>query len=83
MDNKNKNAQAFPLTGMYAGESLRDGHGLTKREYFAAKAMQGLLSKLAAQGDQLADSLQRQPELVAQWSVKMADSLLKELDNNN
>jgi hypothetical protein len=42
--------------------------GLTKREYFAAKAMQGLV----------ADGISHD-QTVAYYSVKFADALLKEL----
>jgi hypothetical protein len=45
--------------------------GLTKREYFAAKAMQGLLAM--AKDDESMQFLARQ-------SVKMADALIEELN---
>jgi hypothetical protein len=54
--------------------------GLTKREYFAAKAMVGIITNpnvtvdLALQEDHIAFSL------VAQHAVNMADALLKELE---
>jgi hypothetical protein len=46
-------------------------HGLTKREYFAAMALQGLL--VMAKDD---DSMQ----FLARQSVKMADALIEELN---
>ena len=51
--------------------------GLTKREYFSAKAMQGLLSTL----DLSSDFCQNKPniEYLAELSVFAADSLLIEL----
>jgi hypothetical protein len=44
--------------------------GLTKREYFAAMAMQGILSSSADRGE----------SYVATQSVKFADELLKQLE---
>jgi hypothetical protein len=43
--------------------------GLTKREYFAAMVMQGII----ATGDDMT------PETAAKWSVKCSDALLEEL----
>jgi hypothetical protein len=43
--------------------------GLTKREYFAAKALQGLLAKYGLIG-----------KTVAEDAVKMADHLIKALE---
>ena len=65
---------AFP-TGTH--ESIADlvkGHvsgGLTKREYFAAKALQGLLA--------LPQSTRSPRHLVAEEAVMQADALLQEL----
>lgn len=53
--------------------------GITIREHFASQAMQGLLTRLSGQGDQLGDKLHGQPKVVAKWSVKMADALLETL----
>jgi hypothetical protein len=46
--------------------------GLTKREYFAAMAMQGILS----------GKLQTNSVFVADYSVKYADALIKSLNKN-
>jgi hypothetical protein len=46
--------------------------GLTKREYFAAMAMQGILS--CQQGDFPSD-------LIAKSAIVCADALIKELNN--
>lgn len=57
----------------YPGQTyLREHPGLTKRELFAAMAMQGMLTTLvwSESGDQR----------VAQDAVKLADALLKELE---
>lgn len=59
-------AQAFPDN---------DGIcGLTKREYFAALAMQGILARGPFQGQDPAD------EFVAKWSVDSADALIDALN---
>lgn len=44
--------------------------GLTKREYFAAMAMQGILSNASGLGE---------PEHWVRFAVKYADALIKEL----
>lgn len=47
--------------------------GLTKREYFAALAMQGVIASI---GDAYPSS-----DLIAQISVEIADALIEELNN--
>lgn len=73
MDNKNKSA--FPT--MEANEHVGltgNEDGLSKREYFAAKAMQGMLANTNTQGDR---------NLLMEESVKFADALLKALANES
>jgi hypothetical protein len=54
--------------------------GLTKREYFAAMAMQGLIAKLPLQAVHTADSYDGQyPTAVARGALDYADALLAEL----
>jgi len=48
--------------------------GLTKREYFAAMAMQGLLTTIKLS--------QYMPEIVASCSVEMADALMVALNKS-
>ena len=70
---KNSEQNAFPIV-LQHGLSA-DSHvevGLTKREYFAAMAMQGIL---ANENTGLSPN-----EVVAKESVKLADLLLAELD---
>jgi len=64
----------LPIAAM---EIYRNGHshrviGLTKREYFAGLAMQGIL----------ASDIKKEMSLsvVYEWAVKNADALLQELD---
>lgn len=60
---------AFPI-----GDNIRYNpqYGLTKREYFAALAMQGL-------GASRIGSEEWNAELIATYSVELADALLKRL----
>lgn len=64
----NGNDMAYPLD---AGEGILAG-GLTKREYFAAMAMQGM------QADN--PGLGCTPEYIAKYAVRMADALIAELN---
>ena len=68
------NDAAFARPGFYhehQGTMNFDDYGLTKREYFAAKAMQGLLA-MANNDDRM--------QFLARQSVKMADALIEELN---
>lgn len=64
---KQADENAFPTSNECYG-------GLTKREYFAGLAMQGLLANSAE------DELQRGVGRIAHISVEHADALLAELD---
>ena len=63
------NLNAFPM--LNPGPSQNDEYGLTKREYFAALALQGLLS----QSQFLINS-----EKFAKFAVEAADALMAELN---
>jgi len=78
---KNEIKPAFPYCGMDTSSgSATDGDhfvqekGLSKREYFAAMAMQGLLSH---------PSFSHGPEDIAIAAVNHADALLKQLETMN
>ena len=47
--------------------------GLSKREYFAAMAMQGIL----------ADGITGAPKEFSEWAVKLADSLIEALNKTD
>jgi len=49
--------------------------GLTKREYFAGLAMQGILSALP-------HPLEAHRKTVSEKAIQLADELLKQLENN-
>jgi hypothetical protein len=73
---KNSEQAAFPLVydGPNANSFCHDG--LTKREYFAAMAMQGLLSADARYNNRTDDR-----KSLAKDAIAFADELLKQLDN--
>jgi len=64
------NAPAFPVSFKW-GKELRQYNGMTLRDYFAAKAMQGAMSGCAARGEVIMYSD------LAQLSYEMADAMLK------
>jgi hypothetical protein len=85
MDNENGNLPAFSKEGIfdpnYLGRGSADGFrsnpqtGLTKREYFAGLAMQGLMTSQNQEGEWRHDI-----KSCAEISVQIADALLAELE---
>jgi hypothetical protein len=63
---------AFPTAEIFHDEVVYTG-GMTLRDYFAAKAMQGLVSSA-----KIDETIQLNE--AAGWSYKMADALLKVRD---
>lgn len=76
MSNANPNQSAFPPN---AGWEASDAKGLTKREYFAAKAMQGLCTGTLEIKDKAISVAS--PQVVCKWAVDYADELLKQLES--
>jgi hypothetical protein len=68
---ENGKKSAFPLDGNHTGHP--DTIGLTKREYFAGLAMQGMLSNPNKTSNPIQISLD---------AVMYADELLKQLSND-
>lgn len=66
----------FPNKTEYRGEYVQ-GFGLTKREHFAALAMQGMISSLPASSP---ENLLEAPKNVALWSLMFADALIAALN---
>lgn len=66
----NKDDNSFPQA-YYNSEDLNLETGLTKREYFAARALQGLLS-----GNKILMTA------IPYQAVKLADELIKELNES-
>ena len=66
------NEYAFPQSNdrVVATLSTANSKGMTLRDYFAAKAMQGLLASYG--GD-----LEPNPKLCAEWSYAMSDAMMK------
>lgn len=90
-----KNAPAFATSGLliqkpkdaYDVIKVEGQTGLTKREYFAALAMQGILTGFNSKNSRMdkvsafAKSIQLEmPEYIAQLSIKHADALIDELN---
>lgn len=71
MSRDNGNKPAFAHDGTY---ELPPQTGLTMREYFAAMAMQGILT---------VDFLDRVPHVVAKEAVRYADALLAALESDH
>jgi hypothetical protein len=44
MSNTNTGGPAFPVQSVYIEDQETNSHGMTLRDYFAAKAMQGVLA---------------------------------------
>ena len=81
INNGNTPAQPTPYLDCVngSGELHCDNQGLTKREHFAALAMQGYLSNPYSNG--FTQPLSETPQDdIASLSVAMADALLKELE---
>lgn len=75
-----KNEPAFPVTlgkSMHYGEHARHD-GLTKREYFAGLAMQGLLANGSNRRGLACDQDETPTE-----AIKQADALIAELEKIN
>jgi cysteine synthase len=71
---KNSNQAAFPTDN---DPSI----GVTKREFFAAMAMQGMVNGFMKKKVNL-DDIDEPVRICAQWSIKFADELLKQLGND-
>ena len=71
MSDTNTGGPAFPV----GSGDMRDPTGMTLRDYFAAKAMQVLTTKLASTGD-----MHVFDDAVAESAYAMADAMLKERD---
>lgn len=88
---KKQNKPAFPVevsidengnlrgsqTSNFSGYEM----GLTKREYFASKAMQGLLSNPEWMKEYKGEKYLMQSDILADIAIKTADNLLSKLSN--
>lgn len=70
------NPHAFPIPSSYAGGQYESGYdGMTLRDYFAAKALQGMHSR------DTYDKGQATPEQRARLAYIDADAMLKAREN--
>jgi hypothetical protein len=80
MKNENSKQTAFGYGFTTAdGSSHVEEKGLTKREYFAATAMQGLLSNPEWMKEYQGEKYLMQSEIVAEVAIKTADTILAKL----
>ena len=71
MSNTNNGGSAFPRTRYFSDEHpIGYETGMTLRDYFAAKAMQGVCASAT-------DGAEVNPDMCAAWSYEMADAMLK------
>lgn len=81
---KNANKPVYPVLNELEqrafGFDVKSEHGLTKREYFAAMAMQGLLANTIYHNPELKHKMVSSDAL-AECAVGYADHLLKALES--
>jgi hypothetical protein len=65
------NESAFPIQSVYIEDQDTNSRGMSLRDYFAAKAMQGAMSGCATRGEVIMYSD------LAGLSYEMADAMLK------
>ena len=68
------NEPAFPVQSVYIEDQDTNSRGMTLRDYFAAKAMQAMVS--VPEVDMSHDSY-------AQWAYRQADAMMKARNENN
>ena len=73
----NRDASAFPISVEVGINEFFPCNGLTKRELFAAMAMQG---QLASSNSRASQEAWNNSAMCAEWAVEQADALLKALD---
>lgn len=77
---KETGGPAFPYSGLYKGEDathIIDSHGMTLRDYFAAKAMQSFLGN-TDYFKEIVDTVGlNAPESVSHISYKIADAMIE------
>lgn len=90
---KTNNTPAFPVevsmdeNGNFRGSQTSNFSGfemgLTKREYFASKAMQGLLSNPEWMKEYKGEKYLMQSNIIAGVALKIADNILSKLSNED
>lgn len=74
----NHNEYAYPTQGNAASGELEGG--LTKREYFAAVAMQGICAGSGGAGKYTVNGGWYRPDTIANAAVEIADALIEALN---
>jgi len=69
-----KNESAFPIQSVYIEDQDTNSRGMTLRDYFAAKAMQSILSSDKYVG---LIGVNRYEQRTAEDAYKMADAIMK------
>ena len=77
-NNKNSNPNDFPLPD---SQYEYQEQGMTLRDYFAAKAMQGLLSSYVGSSN-CSDDMMNKSERIAYRAYKTADAMLEQRNLN-
>jgi hypothetical protein len=80
MKNSKKTAFGYGFT-TEDGSTYVEQEGLTKREYFAGLAMQGLLTRIPNRHNGETDLGMLESQRIAEEAVIMADKLLEQLEN--
>jgi hypothetical protein len=78
----NGNMPAFPQNEEWINEHKLLNQGMTKREYFAAMAMQGMLANPTA-GKELQNQSDKLSDACAAASIIMADALISALNHKS
>lgn len=77
---KNTGGPAFPYSGVHKGSDMNyiiDNHGMTLRDYFAAKAMQAFITGAMSDGTPLR-TMDGDDKVAAKAAYIIADAMLKE-----
>ena len=79
MENKPNNPNAFPIALKDNSNPFRsDASGMSLRDYFAAKAMQGMLANSEHVQTLMGNNPNPLPDYVAILSYNLADAMLKQ-----
>lgn len=74
-----KSEPAFPCTDHDScGNTIKENRGLSIRDFFAAKAMQGIISGITKFRDDAPEIIINRPNDVAQLAYLYADAMLEE-----
>jgi hypothetical protein len=82
MENSKQTAFGYGFTTA-DGSSHVEEKGLTKREYFAGLAMQGLLSNPEWMKEYKGEKYLMQSDILAEVAIKTSDTILAKLSNED